>query len=140
MLTPKPTPLYTPPVRKAYVAFTTRTDYKWLQIVLGKSFPHCSLHIQDDKGWTSVEGLAGYTEIFRHDITAGFDLPDMLRKQGMIVVPAPLRRDEKVMKILAPSVFSCVELVKRILGLRQPFIITPKQLHRALVKINGGAA
>lgn len=133
----KPAPQFTPSTRRAFVAFTKKTDQNWLRFFLGKGFTHCSLHIQDAHGWTSIEGLAGYTEIFRHDVSANFDLPAMLRQQDMIVVETALRRDDKTKKILAPAFFSCVELVKRILGLRKPMIITPGQLHRFLIKNNG---
>ncbi len=126
--------------RKAYVAFTDKSGQPWLRFFCGNRYQHCSVHIQDAQGWTSIEGLAGYTEIIRHEVSEDFDLPQMLREQGMIVVETTLRRDDKTKKILAPAFYSCVELAKRILGLRKMFIITPGQLHRALAKMNGGAA
>lgn len=131
---------FSPNVRNAYVAFTDKSGQPWLRFFCGNRFQHCSVHLQDDKGWTSIEGLAGYTEIIRHEVNADFDLPRMLSDQGMTVVKTKLRRDKKTKKILAPAFFSCVELAKRILGLRKPMIITPAQLYRQLVKMNGGAA
>jgi hypothetical protein len=49
----------------------------------------------------------------------------------VIKVPSPLCPKQK---ILPPMMFTCVEAVKRIIGLRGWWILTPWQLYAALAK------
>lgn len=140
-MTKPQTPFTAPPEpRRVFIAFTTASGLTWLRWFCGPRFQHCSVHIQDQTGWTSIEGLAGYTEIIRHEVTSEFNLPRMLRDQGMIVVETELRRDEKTKRALFPAIYSCVELAKRILGMNRPLIITPGQLYGQIIKMKGGAA
>lgn len=120
--------------RQAFVAFTEKTDLKLLRFFLPRGFRHCSVLINDGRHWVSMEALAGHTEIIVHEVKASYDLPAHLRKEGMVVVPALVRRDDKARKPRIPSLITCVESVKRVLGLRQFFVITPSQLYAHLRK------
>ena len=122
------------PLRRVFVAFTEKTDLPFLRRFLPRGFRHCSVHINDGAAWISLEVLAGYTEVFAHEVGADYDLPSYLRTQGMSVVEAALRRDAKASKMALPAVYTCVEEVKRILGLYKPLVVTPTQLHRYLTK------
>ncbi len=122
------------PQRRVFVAFTEKTDLPFLRRFLPRGFRHCSVHINDGAAWISLEALAGYTEVFVHEVGGDFDLPNYLRTQGMTVVEGNLRRDDKAKKIVLPAFYSCVEEVKRILGIHRSLIVTPTQLHRFLTK------
>lgn len=122
------------PARRAFVAFTEKTDLPLLRRFLPRGFRHCSVHVHDGVRWTSMESLAGYVEVMSFEAGADFDLPQFLRGQGFTVVEAQLRRDDRTHRMQWPAIFTCVELVKRVLGLRKPLILFPSQLYRALVK------
>lgn len=123
------------PARRVVVSFTSTTDLAWLKFLLPRSFRHCAVHIHEGKLWASVEALAGYTEIAVH--SGALDLPSTLREKGFTVIDARLRRDEKTRRMALPGLYSCVTEVKRILGLHRPLIITPGQLYRHLIKLDG---
>lgn len=116
--------------QKAWVVFTGQTEISWLRI-LKPGFRHCYILLNDGERWTSIDPLSHITEIsVHHHVPADFDLPGWLRSRGNRVVAAPLCRD---LKRAAPvMVFTCVEAVKRVLGIHRRFIFTPWQLYRHL--------
>lgn len=116
--------------QKAWVVFSSQTDLPWLRI-LKPGFRHCSVLLHDGQRWFSLDPLSGHMEVEVHDHVSGdFDLPGWLKKQGHAVVSAPLLRHHK--KPAPYMIFTCVEAVKRVLGLHKAFIITPWQLYRFL--------
>lgn len=84
--------------------------------------------------WPSVDALAHKTEVIRIDLPDHFKLVQWLESQGETVVAYPIKTTK--LKPLTPSIFSCVESVKRILGLRKPFILTPWQLYQFIKERN----
>lgn len=120
--------------RQAFVAFSEKTTLPLLRVLLPRGFRHCCVVINDGKSWVSLEPLAGHSEIIVHDVPADFDLPRHLREEGLVVVPAVLRRDSKAKKPRGLALFTCVESVKRVIGLREFFVLTPTQLYNHLLK------
>lgn len=119
-----------PKPQKAWVVFSGQTDMWWLKC-LKPGYRHCYVLINDGEHWLSVDPLSCHTEIIVHHIAPDFDLPDWLRARNFKVVPATMTPQTSP----APwMVYSCVEAVKRILGLHKFWIITPWQLYKALVK------
>ncbi len=115
--------------KRAWVVFTGDTDLAWLRF-LKPGFRHCFVLLHDGRHWVSVDPLSNYMEVLVHHLPPAFDLPAWLRDRGQHVVAAPLCR---TVQCCAPlGVFSCVEAVKRILGLHNRFILTPWQLYRFL--------
>ena len=85
--------------------------------------------LTDGRRWVAVDPLAGFTDVAVLDLPAEFDLPGWYRAQGLTVDAAPLRRPADP----APwGPFTCVEAVKRLIGLRARRVLTPWQLHRHL--------
>ncbi len=111
------------------VVFTDQTDLWWLQF-LRRGFRHCFIVMRYSDIWISVDALAHKTEVVRIDLPDEFSLRKWLESQGDKVILC--RPAQTELKLLWPAVFSCVESVKRILGLRKPFIFTPWQLYRFL--------
>lgn len=109
------------------VVFSDQTDLWWLKI-LRRGFRHCFILMRFADVWISIDALAHKTEIMRIDIPDSFYLKQWLENQGETVVFVPLSRAK--IKPLWPSIFSCVESVKRIMGIRKPFIMTPWQLYK----------
>lgn len=112
-----------------FVVFTDQTDLWWLKF-LRRGFRHCFIIMRFADIWISMDALAHKTEIMRIDLPDGFNLPQWLENQGDLVIRHSPR--STVLKPLWPAFFSCVEAVKRTLGLRKPFMITPWQLYQFL--------
>ena len=116
--------------QKAWVVFSGQADLLWLKI-LKEGYRHCYVVLNDGKRWITIDPLSSYTDIKVHDLPVDFNLPLWLKNNGQVVMPAKIKHIEKQ----APWMpFSCVEAVKRILGLHKIFIFTPWQLYRFLQK------
>ncbi|MBL8637042.1 MAG: hypothetical protein JNN09_00905 [Alphaproteobacteria bacterium] len=121
-----------PSERMLWVVFSDETDLPFLKC-LRRGFRHCFVVIRDRGHWISYDPLAHYTELFWVDVPETFDLLGWLSEQGMTVIKVPSSLCPK-QKILPPMMFTCVEAVKRMIGLRGWWILTPWQLYAALAK------
>ena len=118
------------PDQRAWVVFSGQTDLPWLNL-LKEGYRHCFVLLNDGRRWITIDPLANYTDIRVHDISSDFDLPRWLQIRGDRILPARIRRKDKQ----APCMpFSCVEVVKRVLGIHAKWIVTPWQLYRFLEK------
>lgn len=115
--------------QKAWVVFSGESELFWLRW-LKPGFRHCFLLLNDGQCWVSYDPMAHKTEILVHHMPAFFNLPDWLEKRGHLVVEASL---EDAPQRSAPiAFFSCVEAIKRALGIHKILIFTPWQLYRYL--------
>jgi len=120
--------------QKAWVVFSTHTDLPWLKF-LKSGFRHCFVLLHDGQGWISIDPLSAYMEVQSYPhLGARYDLPQWLVGQGYHVVRADINTRHK--KSAPAMVFTCVEAIKRILGIHRRFIVTPWQLYRFLEKQN----
>jgi hypothetical protein len=119
-------------LQKAWVVFSGETDWPWLRF-LRRGFRHCFLVMNDGEGWISMDPLLNRTEVqvYRH-LPADFDLPRWLMGRGYVVMPAEMEYAQE--KPAPLMLFTCVEAVKRVLGLHAQFVLTPWQLYRHLQK------
>lgn len=127
--------------QNAWVVFTGETDWPWLRW-LRAGFRHCFIIVNDGERWLSLDPLLNHTELqIYHHLPADFDLPEWLRSRGLRVMPALVdRRNRRPAPMM---LFTCVEAVKRVIGLHSRMILTPWQLYRHLEKkhnVNGGLA
>jgi len=115
--------------QKAWVVFSSQTDLSWLKI-LRPGFRHCFVLLNDGQRWISLDPLSNSMEIaVHHHVPPDFDLPYWMEARGHAVVQTDISRVGKP----APfTLFTCVEAVKRVIGLHKRFIITPWQLYRYL--------
>ena len=117
---------------QAYVVFTGKTDIWWLKF-LKSGYRHCFILLNDGVRWISIDPLAPYTDIqIYHHIEAGYDIAPWLKQQGYRVVQATVNTAHN--KPAPFMLYSCVESVKRILGLHCWRIMTPWQLYQYLNK------
>lgn len=116
----------------AFVAFG-EARLPWLRW-LKPGFRHCFLILNDGRHWLTLDPMAGWTELAVQPVPAAFDLVEWYRRRGFLVVPARLcPRPAGGALTLAP--FTCVEAVKRALGLRAWRVLTPHQLFRHLLAL-----
>jgi hypothetical protein len=122
--------------QQAWVVFSGQADRPWLKM-LRPGFRHCFVIVNDGQSWLSLDPMLNHMDVrVHHHVPANFDLPEWLRQRGQRVIAAPLSR---VLKNPAPwRLFTCVEAVKRLLGLHSRFVFTPWQLFRHLEKLNAG--
>lgn len=115
---------------QAWVVFFGDTDIAWLKI-LKPGFRHCAVLMDDGQNWITIDPLSNYTDVTVHPFPHEFNLPLWMRDTGHKVVPAQITRSMRPAPI---GIYSCVEAVKRVLGLHCWQIITPWQLYRHLRK------
>lgn len=121
---------------KAWVVFVDETEVWWLR-GLRRGFRHCYILLNDGQHWLSIDPLSHMIEFtIHHHIEQDFDLPAWHRGRGHNVVKAELRDAPQVCAPL--MAFTCVEMVKRILGIHDFWIWTPYDLYRYLTKSQGG--
>ncbi|MBF0246708.1 MAG: hypothetical protein HQL36_01330 [Alphaproteobacteria bacterium] len=119
---------------QALVAFHGRTDFWWLR-VLRPGFRHCLAVIPDAGQWVMINPLSIGTEV---SIWPGLGVEDMkswLTGQGYTVATCaydPPRANRRTNRPLPWRPYTCVEAVKRALGLRMAGVLTPWQLFCAL--------
>ncbi len=118
------------PDQKAFVVFTGQTDWPWLRW-LKPGYRHCFVLIHDGAHWLSIDPMLNHTEVQVHNVPADFDMAGWLKDRGHRVVRAQLCRAHQ--RPAPFMMFTCVEAVKRVLGLHDWRIITPWQLYRALM-------
>ena len=116
--------------RLAVVGFAGHAELAWLRL-LKPGFRHCLVALHEPAGWIVYDPLAHATEFALLPLEAAADPFAWLLGHGYLPVPA--RRRPPLRRPLAPAPFTCVEAVKRALGLRAPLVLTPWQLFRRLV-------
>lgn len=113
---------------KAIVAFHNHSEH-WLASLLQPGFKHCMVAVLDeDWGWIEID-FRGGTPTVRVMAAPEFDLIKHYGENDIKAVET-----ETIDTIFRSPCFvaNCVGLVKAILGIRKPSIITPYQLWRYL--------
>ena len=125
-----------PLARGKWVVFSDDTDIPLLRL-LRRGFRHCFVVAGEGGCWVAYDPLAHCTQLEFLDVPDGFDVPRWLEDQGMTVLKLREERGEPPRSLLPPLPFTCVEAVKRLVGLRAWWVFTPWQLYRALVRMGG---
>ncbi|MDJ0952015.1 MAG: hypothetical protein QNJ94_24145 [Alphaproteobacteria bacterium] len=114
---------------RALVVFSGDVQVRWLRL-LRPGFRHCFVAVESPSGWVLYDPLAHQTVIRALPAAGTVDLAAWYRALGHRVVETRVRAAPHRPAPWAP--FTCVEAVKRLLGLRGVWIWTPWQLYRAL--------
>jgi hypothetical protein len=114
---------------RAVVIFVGCTRIWWLRW-LRRGYRHCLVAVETDGGWVLYDPLCHYTEINVIGNGSAEGIIDRYRTAGCTAVLAKRRVPPRRLAPVRP--YTCVEAVKRILGLREPLIFTPYQLYRWL--------
>lgn len=119
-------------VGPAVVVFTDTTELWWLRL-LTPGFRHCFVVLRRGGAWVVIDPLAHYTHV---DLApaclarSAEDIAAAYRAKGLIAVITEVQEPRRSLAPIRP--FTCVEAVKRILGRRAPWVVTPWQLFRLL--------
>lgn len=125
------TAVYNRTEEKALVVFSGETDLAYLKL-LRPGFRHCFVVLHTPGRWLSIDPLSHMTRIDLMDFPGEFDMAALLRREGLCVVETTLR--EAPLLPAPPMLCTCVEMVKRILGIHRWTIVTPWQLYRYLLR------
>ncbi|NBX65883.1 MAG: hypothetical protein EBQ96_02695 [Proteobacteria bacterium] len=116
-----------------YIVFSGKTDVWWLRL-LRPGFRHCFALVRDTERWIVVDPMLHKMEVLTTACPHDFDLPAWMRARGYRVLRVPVLTPMR--RALAPAPFTCVEAMKRLIGLQEWRIFTPWQLYRRLVALN----
>lgn len=115
----------TPDPGFALVVFSGKADLKWLRI-LKPGFRHCFAVLETEGRWVIYNPLSHRTEIAVIEGASQRELMQIYRGQGFRVVPWTI---PQVRRKPAPwGVYTCVEALKRVLGIHAARVITPWKL------------
>ncbi len=119
--------------RAAYVVFSDDASLFWLRL-LQPGFRHCAVILPTHdrpRDWTIIDPLSHHLLVDAISVPDGqSDLPEQLRQAGHTLVAVSLSLPPKRPAPIMP--LSCVEIVKRLLGIHSRCILTPYQLYRFL--------
>ena len=115
--------------KTALVVFSGNTGIPWLRY-LKSGFRHCFVAVDGSGCWVVYNPLCHQTEISLVDGIGLDALEQFFLERGYTVVRTSTRQAETV---VAPiGLYSCVEAVKRVLGIHNGWVVTPYQLYAHL--------
>jgi hypothetical protein len=112
------------------VVFADNRTRTILQL-LRPGFRHCFAALQIGGGWVACDPLKDRIQLALVPRPPDFDLAAFYASQGHRVLVGRTAAQPPRAPVL-PSLLTCVAIVKRLLGIRAPTIVTPWQLYRHL--------
>lgn len=117
--------------RRTLVVFCDGSELWWLRF-LKRGFRHCFVVLGDGERWMTIDPLSHVTDIALLPSARIPDLAAFYRGRGLIVLETTLRHPPR--RSAPWRLFTCVEAVKRILGIHAGGVLTPWQLFRFLAR------
>ncbi|MFM7346040.1 MAG: hypothetical protein ACKO1J_11805, partial [Tagaea sp.] len=117
------------PGSPALVVFRDRTELAWMRW-LARGFRHCAVVVRVGGDWVLIDSLSHSICVGRFAAEPIGRLAERYRQAGMIAVATRVRQAPERLAPILP--LTCVEAVKRVLGIHAWTILTPRQLHRHL--------
>ena len=117
------------PGSEALVVFRDQTEIAWLRW-LKRGFRHCAVVVRLGSEWVMIDSLSHSICVGKFGAEPMSRLAWRYRKAGHIVIETVV--DEGKARIAPPLPFTCVEAVKRVLGIQSWVVLTPYQLYRHL--------
>lgn len=123
--------------------FVPVTEIAWLR-VLKPGFRHCFVALRRDGAWLALDALKSGIEVRALPVRPDFPLGVFYAGRGFRVLQGRLPGTRGAAR-LGIMPLTCVEVVKRAVGLRAARVVTPWQLYRRLrvagaVEITAGGA
>ena len=115
-----------------WIVFSNDTDIACLKI-LKRGFRHCFMVMQQDSRWVLIDPRSNKTDIQILPHPPHFNFPRYFTEQGKTVLKVP--NIIAPQKIMTPFPVSCVEGIKRLIGLHHFWVITPHQLYKKIIKM-----
>ncbi|MGF1629624.1 MAG: hypothetical protein ACFCUT_09150 [Kiloniellaceae bacterium] len=122
--------------RRAIVVFHGESCGFWPWLCGRPGFRHCFVALDDGRAWIEVDPRGDGIGVAA-EVPAAVDLASHYRALGYAVIETALRRRRRRYRVA--WAFTCVEAVKRVLGVHGWLIWTPYQLYRQLEKDEMGS-
>lgn len=116
---------------RAIVVFRDTTEIRWLRF-LKRGFRHCAVLIEVETGWIVCDALSHKTYLKHVDNENTQIFIDRLCAVGLHGIQTRVKTPPARMAPILP--YTCVEGVKRILGIHAWSILTPWQLYQYLIR------
>lgn len=117
------------PDREAVVVFADGCGPAFLR-ALRPGFRHCFVAVASQDQWVLCDPLLHRTDLVAFEASSAADIVRLYEDLGLVALRTRIRPDPVFCVRVRP--FTCVEVVKRVLGIDAPFIITPWQLFREI--------
>ena len=114
--------------KRAIVAFGGKPTLWWMRF-LKKGFYHCMVALGDGKEWVIVDSLLHFTDVI---VVKEGDIRLFFKKRGYRIVEVDVNEPKKIRLRVMP--YTCVEVVKRLVGVEKCCILTPYSLFLYLNK------
>ncbi len=114
------------------MVFVAETELLRLRF-LKPGYRHCFAVVEGRSGWVLYNPLSHYTEVETYPGLEMADIVRYYRDAGHEVVETHMRTPAR--KPAPLGVFTCVEAVKRVLGIHAVSVVTPWRLRQCLKKI-----
>lgn len=124
---------------RALVAFSGQTELAWLRL-LRPGFRHCFALLESPESeahggaWVLYNPLSNGTQIAVWSLNDEETIRAWLRQHGYEVLETVVRPISA--RVFGWRPYTCVEALKRVLGLHAPGVFTPWQLYRYINKHN----
>lgn len=115
---------------KAVVVFHGQGTGFWPAVLGREGFRHCYVVVPSGDYWILLDGRAGSPLLAVMGGTKEHDVAAFLNKEGNTVIEAEMPFEYDSLWPL--MIGNCVGAIKKVLGVRNPFILTPYQLYRHL--------
>lgn len=116
--------------RLALAVFVDHAECGWLRF-LKPGYRHCFVALRDGDLWLICDPLKDRLELAQLSLPSHFDLARFYAGRGHRVLIGRTR-PELPRRVSMPAPLTCVGVVKRVVGVRAPWVITPWQLFRHL--------
>jgi hypothetical protein len=120
-------------MKRALVVFSDSTQLRKLWL-LKRGYRHCFAIIEGRAGWAVFNPLSHYTEIDTYPSLDEDEIVQFYQGLGFTVLRTQIGVVPKKSAPLFP--YTCVEAVKRTLGIHARIVVTPWQLHQFIDKIH----
>jgi hypothetical protein len=116
---------------RAIVVFCDTTEIRWLRC-LKRGFRHCAVVLEVEGGWVLCDCLSNKIYIKQIFDSSPEKLVQRFLAAGLHAVEVGVKTPPR--RLAPPLPYSCVEGVKRILGIHAWTILTPWQLYQHLIR------
>ncbi|MCA3263000.1 MAG: hypothetical protein ING44_13740 [Telmatospirillum sp.] len=116
---------------RAIVVFRDATEIRWLRF-LKRGFRHCAVLVEVECGWILCDALSHRTLLKCIFDASSREIVERLGAAGLHAIEVRVQMPRARIAPILP--FTCVEVVKRVLGIHAWGIFTPWQLYRHLIR------
>lgn len=110
--------------------------YAWAKF-LKRGFRHCYAIQWDGFNWIRFLPRLGHTDIEILPYNSTYNIMEVVQNIDSCIIHIKVKRDSTRVRAPWPTVSTCVEQIKAILGVKKWFLFTPWQLFKYLEKQNG---